>query len=93
MVYCSVSRNILALVNLRVELINEGITSLSLGEFKDSHNLLQVRGIVSVHIVFQDFIDLIMLSSSSFGVLFDVLNSSSNSRDTFEVFSNSVLFE
>lgn len=93
MVNCSVSRNILALVNLRVELINEGITSLGLGEFKDSHNLLQVRGIVSVHIVFQDFIDLIMLSSSSFGVLLDVLNSSSNSRDTFKVFGDSVLFE
>ena len=93
MVNCSVSRNILALVNLRVELINEGITSLGLGEFKDSHNLLQVRGIVSVHIVFQDFIDLIMLSSSSFGVLLNVLNSSSNSRDTFKVFGDSVLFE
>ena len=93
MVNCSVSRNILALVNLRVELINEGITSLGLGEFKDSHNLLQVRGIVSVHIVFQDFIDLIMLSSSSFGVLLNVLNSSSNSRDTFKVFGDSVLLE
>ena len=93
MVNCSVSRNILALVNLRVELINEGITSLSLGEFKDSHNLLQVRGIVSVHIVFQDFIDLIMLSSSSFGVLLNVLNSSSNSRDAFKVFGDSVLLE
>lgn len=47
-----VSRDFLFLVNLRVGLLNEGITSLGLGEFKESHYLLQVMAIVSVHIIF-----------------------------------------